>query len=280
MTRTRRQYIAAVGAVGTAAISGCGGAETTAALDDETTAEYVGVASGAATRITEWDERSRETIRELAAATELQTGTRAERQQFLVDRSGAFPDEVHQVHLVAEASSEIVASSAEFKQGGVLNSREAPWASGDDGVPSDGDEVFVAEPTEALGIALVSFATPVQTDDAAMFLVLQTNLDALSERFPSASDGSYTLVIDAAGRIITGTKQQSAQSRNDGELTMYDESTDPSEQPVIQRGLDGESGVIQGESVAESLDGDYVVAFAPVPGFEWVVATHIPESEV
>lgn len=287
MVQTRREYIGAVCAVGAATVAGCESGEpapaettdsgtdneTDSGTDDESNDEYVSVATGAAAEITEWDETRRETVQELAQTDEIQTGTQEERQEYLVGRDEEF-DDVQRIHLVETESNDIVASSNAAKQGTVLNSREAPWAY-DDGIQYDEDGVFVSEATEALGIALVSFVTPVETDDdEELFLVVASDMDTVSGRFPAAPEGGYTLVLNAAGRIITGTRESDRSSRNDGEFEVYDDSTEPSEQPVIQRGLDGESGVLDGESVP----GEYVVGFGPVSGFDWVTATHVPES--
>jgi len=252
-------------------------AQTSDQLNAETQTEYIGVAQQSATQIEDWSQARSDTTRRLAQFQVIQSGTQAERQSFLEAETTRLPEDVHRVHLVESESADIVASTDPAKEGETLNTREAPWQN--DNITYNDDGVFISNASEALGRSLVSFVTPVETDGGEqMILVMQTDLDALAGNLPAPSEGVYSQVIDSEGSVVAGTQEQDQLARNDGTLETYDETTSPADQTVIQRGLAGESGFLQEESVKDSLAGEYVVAFAPIAGENWVVATHVPIS--
>jgi methyl-accepting chemotaxis protein len=256
-------------------------AETNQQLTADTETEYIGVAQQSATQIQEWRQSRAETTRRLARFEVMQDGTQQQRQDFL--QSESFRGDVYHVHFVNRETSTIRATTNPAKLDEPLNTREAPWQTeeiqyGDDGV-------FVSNATEALGRSLVSFVTEVETDSGEQFiLVMQTDLDALAQDLPAPSEGVYSQVVDSQGRVVAGTQETSALARNDGTLQTYTEN--PNQLQMLQSGLSGSTGFLQGETVngsvvAEPPEGvisDYVIAYAPIAGDDWVVATHVPIS--
>ena len=257
--------------------------QTEEQLTEETRTEYIGVANQSAAQIEEWRQTRSQTVGRLAQFQVIRSGTQAERQAFLTNES--FQNDVHRVHLVNLSNSNITATTDPAKEGEPLNTGEAPWQTREITYGEDG--VFVSNATEALGRSLVSFVTPVETADGKNYvLVMQTDLDALARDLPAPSESVYTQVVDSQGRVVAGTQEQSALARNDGTLQVYTEN--PGSLSLLQNGLNEQTGFVQGSDVASSIAasppqgqggiGDHVIAFAPIAGDDWVVATHVPIS--
>jgi methyl-accepting chemotaxis protein len=256
-------------------------AQTNEQLNADTETEFIGVAQQSATQIQEWRDARTQTTRRLARFQVMQEGTNAERNSFL--QSESFSEDVYHVHFVNRDSSTIRATTNPAKLDEPLNTREAPWQT--DEIPYGSNGVFVSNATEALGRSLVSFVTQVETESGEEFiLVMQTDLDALAQNLRAPSEGAYSQVVDSQGRVVAGTQETSALDRNDGTLQVY--TDDPNNLQMLQSGLSGSTGFLQGETVngsviAEPPSGtisDYVIAYAPIAGDDWVVATHVPIS--
>ena len=257
--------------------------ETSDQLNDETSSEYIGVAQQSATQIQDWRQARSDTTRRMAQFEVIQSGSQSERQSFLEAETSRLPEDVHRVHLVDSDSATIVASTDSAKEGEPLNTREAPWQNQE--LTYNDDGVFVSNASEALGRSLVSFVTPVETESGdTMLLVMQTDLDELAKNLPAPSEGVYSQVVDSQGRVVAGTLGQDALARNDGTFQQYTE--EPSGLELLQDGLDGNSGFVQGSSTSSSIAAsppsdtmsEYVIAYAPVAGQDLIVATHVPVS--
>ncbi|WP_324665220.1 HAMP domain-containing protein [Haloarcula sediminis] len=252
-------------------------AQTSTQLTEDTQTEYVGVANSSATQIVEWRQSRRDTTRRIAQFQEIRSGTQSERQAFLEAEAARLPDDVIKIQLVNRTSNTVTASSDTTRIGEPQLSREAPWRNEELDYGEDG--VYVAEATNALQTSLVSFVAEVETDTGEnRVLVVQTDLNALAADLPQPSAGVYSQVIDSQGRVVAGTRGQSALGANAGSLQQYDESSDGVAQSFVQRGLEGQKGFLEPGEVKSSLSGEYVVAYHPVADEEWVVATHVPVS--
>ena len=252
-------------------------AQTSDQLTADTETEYIGVANSSATQIVEWRQSRRDTTRRLGQFEVIRNGNQSQRQSFLENESERLPDDVIKVQIANRSSTTVTASSDTTRVGEPQLSREAPWRNEELAYGEDG--VYIAEATNALETSLVSFVTPIETGDGdELILVMQTDLNALASDLPQPSEGVYSQVIDSQGRIVAGTRGQTALGANLGSLQQYDNSSDGTTQPFVQRGLDGQSGFVQAGDVKSSLADEYVVAYNPVEGEEWVVATHVPVS--
>ncbi|MFC6757112.1 HAMP domain-containing protein [Halomicroarcula sp. GCM10025894] len=140
--------------------------------------------------------------------------------------------------------------------------------------------MFISRAEEALGRSLVSFVTEVETESGeSRYLVVQADMDALAGDLPAPSEDVYSQVIDSEGRIVAGTQDTQALDRNDGSLSVYSEN--PDQLSILQDGLNGETGFVQGSEINSSTvpsHGDYAIGFAAVGGDDWIVATHVPLS--
>jgi methyl-accepting chemotaxis protein len=253
--------------------------ETSSQLSTEAETEYVGVAQQSATQIADWRAARSDTTRMLSQFEVIQSGTQAERQRFLETEAGRLPDDVYRVHLVNLDTANIVASTSAAKEGETLNKREAPWQTNELQYGDSG--VFVSDAEEVHRRSLVSFVSPVETGgDAETVLVMQANLDAVATDLPTSNANMFSQVVDAQSRIVAGTQEQSDMARNDGTLETYSERG--REEPALANGLAGQSGFLQGDAVNSAVNaehpGQYVAAYAPIPGNDWVLVTHVPES--
>ena len=248
--------------------------QTDQQLTAETENEYTRVAQQNAFQIAEWRESRSNTLLRIGQSESVQAGTPEARTSQLSDEMNRLPDDVFRLHLVERDSSDIVASNTDFKIGENLNTREAPWQT--ENITYGDNGVFVSEAEEALGFSLVSFVTEVETEgDEELILVMQTDLDTLATNL-QGSDG-ISQVVDSQGRVVAGTQEQQALNRNDGTLESFTES--PESLSILQSGLNGETGFVQGEEINATTTsnlGDDVVAFAPVEGEQWVVTTQVP----
>ncbi len=255
--------------------------QTSDQLTEETRTEYTGVANQSATQIEEWRQSRSDTTRRLSQFEVVRSGTQQERQAFLENEREQLPGDVHNVHLVDfEDNSNITASTDESEIGQNLNTREAPWQTRLDNLSYNEDGVFISRAEEALTRSLVSFVTPVETESGEnRYLVVQTDMDALAGDLPAPSEDVYSQVIDSEGRIVAGTQDTQALDRNDGSLSVYSEN--PSQLSILQDGLNGETGFVQGSEINSSTvpaHGDFAIGFAAVEGDDWIVATHVPLS--
>jgi len=261
-------------------------AQTNDQLTADTETEYTQVATQSAIQIQEWRDARSDTTLRIAQFEAIRSGTQSERQNQLESERERLPEDVNRVLLVDTDGYEVVASTGArrdsswdvFKIGSNLNSREAPWQTEEISYGESG--VFVSSAEEALGFSLVSFVTPVETEgDQDLILVTQTNLDTLAGNLPALGRGVYSQVVDEQGRVVAGTQQSQALNRNDGTLETYTDS--PESLSILQAGLNGQTGFVQGTEINATTAGplgDTVVAFAPVEGEQWIVATHVPLS--
>ena len=129
---TRRRYLAAVGAVGTAGRAG--GADRLAGellksgIDASTRERYIEVATRTAAELDEWHRARIGTTKRLAQADVVQNGTPDEQTRWLRTEAQQLPEDVVRVDLIDRSREKaIFASSAEARVDTVLYTREAPW---------------------------------------------------------------------------------------------------------------------------------------------------------
>lgn len=281
---TRRQLLGAAGTAGAAAIAGCerlGSVEesrTDEPSEDESGGgtDLAAVATGTATTIEALRQARIGTTGRLARTETMQSGTDEERSQFLRNEQAELPEDVYRLHYVNLASSNIAASSSESHVGEALNTREAPWQT--DELTYGDDGVFVSSAVEALTRSLLSFVAPVEAAAEGRFvLVMQVDLDVLVGTLETPESPRYAQIVDDEGRIVAGTRADEALERNDGMLSVYTE--DPDDLSILQDGLAGEDGSVQGAEINDTTVPDhesYTIGFAPVGGVQWVVVVHEP----
>lgn len=273
---TRRRYLQAVGLAGMTGLAGCGDTSTLG-ISEDTREAYQSVAIEGATQLGEWRETRRETTRRLSESNALIDGGQENVQSFLQSASETLPEDIFDIHYTNLDMASIVASTDRTKIDTTLNTREAPWQHSELEYGDTG--VFVSTVTEALGMSLLSFVSPVDTADSrTMALVIQTNVDVVATNRLTAPDGGDTSVVTGDGDVVATSERPDDLARNDGALEKYRYGADSQ---MVQRGLAGESGFVDdlpanGEATSEKRQ---VAAFAPVSGVPWVVITHVPFAE-
>ncbi|WP_135828426.1 methyl-accepting chemotaxis protein [Halorussus halobius] len=195
------------------------------------------------------------------AVTAGETNRTRELMRGLIDRDGV-PEGVVAVHYYDADERTIVTSSSDEFVGVNPARQNMPFATQP---PSfDGpDEVYVSEPfrTSTTDFPVVAVISPVP-DDPDRRVVYMVNIEERTQSLTGTVEGGSTLVLDSAGRYLV-------HSDTDQLLTTHGEGADD---PVVERGLAGESGFRQGS------DG-MLLAYAPVEAADWVVVVRVPESQ-
>jgi methyl-accepting chemotaxis protein len=174
----------------------------------------------------------------------------------LADRQERLPEAVHAIHLVDRDTGGVVGSTGDVGTGETLDGMGVNWI---DASLRDADRTaaLVSEGFERDGTELVAFASPVSDERA---VVMTVDAAERAEGFRDPIEGGFTQVVDSHGIVEFAGDDEAV-------LTEYRGGT---EADALQRGLAGESGVVE-------QDG-FVVGYAPVAGTDWVVLTHAPES--
>lgn len=134
------------------------------------------------------------------------------------------------------------------------------------------DDVRTTRPYDTgTGTTAIAFITPIRQTPGHL-LVVTIDTDGVFERNDHPVDGAFTLVVDSNGTIVFA--DESAAIRR-----QYHEGNRRA--PAVSKGLRGESGFREEPNYQQSApDGDeYVAAYAPVNGTDWVVVEHAPADE-
>ncbi|APW96550.1 methyl-accepting chemotaxis protein [Halobiforma lacisalsi AJ5] len=179
------------------------------------------------------------------------------------------PDEVQRLHYVDLESNEIAHSTDEAVVGtdlaelGVdVHEREVGYVEEhefDGSYIADGRATH-SDVYESNGEPVMAFFGPIEGEDAAVMIVV--SVDGVSETFAESIEGSTTEVVDASdGNVMLANE-------SDAVLSTYRDGPDSR---VIEEGRSGPGST-------EFDDADDVVAYAPVPNTDWVIATHAPQT--
>jgi len=254
--------------------------QTSEQLTQDVSTEYRGLASQSANQIQDWQDSRIETARFLSQFGVIRSQNQGRQQEFLESESSRLADDIYRVHLVDLDTRDVLASTFRPKANETLNTAEAPWLGN---VSYGSDRVFVSDADEIQGRSIVAFVAPVDDGDAdtRRAIVVMTNLDEVSNGLPTPSDSSqvFSQVVDDEGRVVAGTQEQSRLARNDGVLEQYS-GDDGVQSSWVEAGLGGNDGFDEIGTV-EFPNGNNepaVAGYAPVPGDELVVVTHVPES--
>jgi methyl-accepting chemotaxis protein len=194
-------------------------------------------------------------------------GTNGEIQAYLqTEKDEKLSESVTAIHYIDTREETIITSTDDGRVG--ENITDAPWFSRY--AFNSFDDVIVTEPFEGPnGNTLIAFVSPVN----GVFngaIVLTVEVDSVSDRFQSSINGSFTQVVESSGTVLFAENESAT-------LSPYvrDENTSS---VAVERGVEGQSGFVQDGAKEQSLSGDYVAAYAPVAGTDWVVIKHAPAS--
>jgi methyl-accepting chemotaxis protein len=113
------------------------------------------------------------------------------------------------------------------------------------------------------------FVTPIRANPGHL-LIVTVDATSVFDRFEHPVDGGFTRVVDSSGTVVfAGSRDAMLQQYHSGALRA----------PVLSKGLRGESGFESAPRYEQSNPGNYVVAYAPVEGTDWVVLEHAPAAQ-
>ncbi|MEZ3115132.1 ATP-binding protein [Halobaculum sp. MBLA0147] len=190
------------------------------------------------------------------------------RGQVLERRLATLPPPATELHLVRVQDGTVVAST-----GDTLSPGESFAPFPRIGTTSfDGfDDSYVTDPyTDPQGRTVVAFVSPVRAAPTTL-LVLTVRSAGIAENFASTTRDGFTQVVSDDGRVLF--------ARDDEATLRPYQTVVPGTAPVVERGRDGESGIVAEGVKERSLSRDYVQAYSPVAGTDWVVVKHAPTAQ-
>lgn len=183
--------------------------------------------------------------------------------RLLTDKLSKLPRSAANLHLVSVRNETIVATT------------DDRLARGEPFVPAprigtvafDGfADSYVTDPFDnPRGTRVIGFVSPVSASPETM-LILTVRTDSVDETFQAVTRDGFTQVVATDGQVVVADNA-TATGRP------YQTTTNATA-PVVARGREGGSGVVDDGARERTLDGDYVQAYAPVHGTNWVLVKH------
>ncbi|USZ68392.1 methyl-accepting chemotaxis protein [Halorussus salilacus] len=242
--------------------------DTQSQVTAQTESEVSGIAKVEAKSVNDWVVSKRSTTTFVAESIATTDGSGGGFQERLDATLIDLPQDVQGLHYVNPDTNIVVASTNDDLTGQELSSEEAPWV--EDLNSSTTDSVGVSAPHESVGgsVPVVGFTTRVAGLDGV--LVLTASLPDRSKEFHSPIPTGDIKVVDSDGTVVLD-------NRNADLLEQY--GGDDGSSTVVERGLDGDSGVRESSARVGMDEGDYVVAYRPILGTDWVMTYHVPVGE-
>ncbi|MBO4246256.1 methyl-accepting chemotaxis protein [Halomicrobium sp. IBSBa] len=270
----RRRYAAKFGVLllGVVLVLAAGGGlvilETESLVESQTEDQIRGVAESQAASISEWSSTKQSTASFLADSLSDRSGeSAADNQRWLEQKLIGLPGDVRSLHYVDAAEGSVVASTDDGLQGTSLSAVEAPWTDGSGAIVASGP-TSTSEPYESGSEPVIAFVQPVPGND--QYVVLTASLEARSHEFTSPFATGDVKVVSQDGRIVLDNRK--------GSLLEQYETTDGSTETAVESALGGETGYRQVSARTGMDEGQYVMAYTPITGTEWVLLYHVPAN--
>jgi len=270
----RRRYAAKFGVLllGVVLVLAAGGGlvilETESLVESQTEDQIRGVAESQAASISEWSSTKQSTASFLADSLSDRSGaSAADNQRWLEQKLIGLPGDVRSLHYVDAAEGSVVASTDDGLQGTSLSAVEAPWTDGSGAIVATGP-TSTSEPYESGSEPVIAFVQPVPGND--QYVVLTASLEARSHGFTSPFATGDVKVVSQDGRIVLDNRK--------GSLLEQYETTDGSTETAVESALGGETGYEQVSARTGMDEGQYVMAYTPITGTEWVLLYHVPAN--
>lgn len=242
-------------------------ADTNAKLEDDVNADLQTNAATQADTVSLWVDQRRQTARMISEYEVMNLGVSAQIDRFLNDEIDELPDGVHEVHYVDATSNEILASTADESEETVVTAEEAAWASDDRSFDGPQD-VYRSDMYLDDGVPTISFVSPVAGRESVL-VVVNADASTVSDMVETSVSGGFTQVVDS----------------DDGEVMMDERGEDldatyalGTDATPVQRGAAGKTGVATMTGDQGFVGEEYLAAYAPVPGTDWVVVSHAPTA--
>mgnify|MGYP000203420493 CR=1 FL=1 len=225
-------------------------------------------ASTQAGEITEWSSRNRLVTRVLSEHSVFASGDQTAIRDYLQTQRAMRTETIIESAYVIDRRNRTVETSAPRSLEGTHTDElpiELPLAF------QHFDTVRTTRPRKtADGGTIVGLTTPIRQYPGHL-LVLVIDADDLGSQFDHPVAGGFTRVVNSNGTVVLA---------DDPSATLRQYQDGPLRAPAVSMGLRGESGFVEQSRYEQSTGttGDYVAAFAPVEGTDWVVIEHAPTS--
>lgn len=219
-------------------------------------------------RLSEFVGRFRQPTLVAAADDVFATDNRTRIEAFLSARERRLSTSVVALHVVTVDEKRVVATTTEGLEPGT-NVSDLPWT-GTMSFAGGLDDALVSEPYRGPeGTTVVAFVSPVNRDPTKV-LVLTVAAENVGGTFASPVEGAFTEVVAADGTVLFSSEAGRAAGP-------YLERAD-GQSMAIQRAESGRSGLLQHSRKEAELPGEWLVAYAPVEGTDWVLIKHAPAA--
>ncbi|NEU56575.1 methyl-accepting chemotaxis protein [Halorussus sp. MSC15.2] len=261
---------------------------------DEATAQVESTVTLQADSLSDWIEGLRTQTRTLSAQRSLAAGNRTEKRQRLEAAMNRSSNGVRAMYLVDAERGVVTASTKPNVEGWSLDRVEMPWSNASVASSFEsGDDVWTSHAYVSKTTTWTDEDSPWYTDDHKFMAVASP---------VAGADGTYLVV---AGGIDDRVRQLHQPATNqttwivdtDGETVLKSGATNISSSGVLagtgdlaETSSDG-SATGDGSAAVETTDGsgtspvevrergDYVLAYSPIEGTDWVAATVIRKQE-
>jgi methyl-accepting chemotaxis protein len=225
-------------------------------LEHDTQNEMQTVAELQSNTFDQWVEENEEIVR-LLSDLEGVEGDESTAIAQLAEEQEQLPETIQTIYLVDRQSGTVLESTGDVREGTTLDGLGVNWI--DSSLTEmDRGETLVSQGFRRGDDELVAFASTGSADRA---VVMTVDASERAESFSDPIEGGFTQVVDSHG-VVEFAEDDSA---------VLAEYRGGSDSEALQRGLAGESGVVEEDG--------YLVAYAPVAGTDWVVLSHAPTSE-
>ena len=218
-----------------------------------------------ADQLTEWLGGNQLPVRMISDHPVYETD-RSQIRSYLQDQQETkLSDRVASVHYIDVREETIVASGSPEREGESVS--DSPWISRL--TFSSFDSVFVSEPyTTAENETVIAFISPVeQVINRAV--VVTVDVGNIGGNFNNPIEGGFTRVVDSQGQVVFAQNQEAT-------LSQYVEN---GSSEAVSEGLNGITGFKSDGVIEDQLSEEYVLAYAPVSGTDWVVVKHAPRQQ-
>ena len=242
-------------------------AQTSETLREDVSASLTQEATAEADSMSEYIDKKRQPARFVSDNLVFREGAPGDIREYLrKERESKLGDDVENVHFINARAQRIITSTDESKAGNDIS--EAAWfrwyqfGSFDDTVVTDPYE----GPDGETRIAVISPVRGVFNGA----VVVTYDVTGAQDRFGSSIDGTVTRVVDSGGTVVF------ADNRNETLQPYLDDENATS--TAVERGSGGEHGFVDDPEISAQLDGDYVLAYAPVAGTDWTLVKTVPAA--
>ena len=268
--RVRRSYLLkfAIGLLFIVLLIGAAGAgihaQTTDQLHETSQEDYVDTAEVAGEHLHGWHEERATMARMLSDSDQYEIFAAAV-ESFLHDELEEMPADVVDLHYVAAPEEEILATTDSDRED---ESFSTSWMRPEFDYDTNG--AYVSPIYTVDGEPRIAFVGQVSAAAGGdRIVIIETDPSVLADEFRQPTPDSFTTVVDTrlTNRIVASDNDEALMDSYDGRSDLLIEGQQA-------------SGFLDHETIAFLEDDrEYLLAYAPVEGTDWVVILHVPQEE-